>query len=58
MTNCKINGWDKRDYDLWSELQGLPSYGLLSNDDRMISQKAVEKLLRDAARKRAATRES
>jgi hypothetical protein len=48
----RIPGWDVRDYELWSELQSLPSYGLLSNDDRMISRRAVEKLLEAAAKTR------
>ena len=41
-------GWDKRDYDLWSELQQLPSYGLIAGGDgtdRMISRHQVVALL-------------
>jgi hypothetical protein len=53
--NLRTNGWDERDYELWSALQCLPSYGLIAGgdgSDRMVSRKAVEKLLRIAAEKR------
>lgn len=51
----KPYGWDKRDYELWSELRRLPSYGLVGNqtDNPLLSRKDVEKLLEDLARERA-----
>ncbi len=47
-----VNGWDERDYKLWSKVRCLPSYGLIAPNDRMISQKAVEELLRVQAKER------
>ena len=53
-------GWDSRDYRLWSEIQSLPSYGLLGGGDRMISFAAVVKCMEEEAKKRskAESRES
>ena len=39
----RINGWDERDYQLWSDIQSLPSYGLIAPNDRMISFNKVVK---------------
>lgn len=39
------NGWDRRDYELWSAIQQLSSYGLIAGDERMISRKQVLALL-------------
>lgn len=52
----RINGWDERDYRLWSELRSLPSYGLVAGDSQnpMVARKDVEKLLEAAAEKRVA----
>lgn len=41
--------WDERDYRLASDIRVLPSYGLLPNDDRMISMNAVLLLLEEHA---------
>ena len=51
----KINGWDERDYKLWSEIQSLPSYGIIAGcpDNPMLSRKDVFKLLEKAAEERA-----
>jgi hypothetical protein len=46
------NGWDKRDYELWSLLQQLPSYGLIAPDDRSISLRQVIHMMEVAAEKR------
>ena len=48
----RINGWDERDYQLWSDIQSLPSYGLIAPNDRMISFNKVVKLLELHAEKR------
>jgi hypothetical protein len=50
----KANGWDERDYKLWSELMNLPSYGLVANnaDNPMLARKDVIQLLEKAAEKR------
>lgn len=51
----KPNGWDERDYLLWSQLRQLPSYGVIHGGyggDRMISRDSVEKLLEIAAERR------
>lgn len=47
-------GWDERDYLLWSELQGLPSYGLLPGPDPdwMISLKSAVEAMEKLAKKR------
>ena len=47
-------GWDGRDYKLSSAVRQLPSFGLLSGDDRMISRKAVLQLLEKHAAERRA----
>lgn len=50
----KPNGWDERDYKLWSELMSLPSYGIVANnsDNPMLARKDVIRLLERAAEKR------
>lgn len=52
--NNKIPGWDKRDYELWSLIRQLPSYGLVNNnhENPMISRQEVLKLLEEQAKKR------
>jgi hypothetical protein len=47
-------GWDERDYKLWSEIQSLPSFGIISDSVRnwMISFKDVERCMETAAKKR------
>jgi hypothetical protein len=47
----KVNGWDERDYRLWSQIQSLPSYGLVGGraDNPMIALKDVVGLLESAA---------
>jgi hypothetical protein len=53
-------GWDERDYKLWSDIQALPSYGLIApadeafghRNDRMISLKQVVELLEKHAQRR------
>jgi hypothetical protein len=47
------NGWDERDYKFWSQLQSLPSYGLVTGKgNKLIALSEVEKLLKEAAEKR------
>jgi hypothetical protein len=48
------NGWDERDYRLWSSIQSLPSYGLVAGqtDNPMLSRKDVIRLLEEAAESR------
>jgi hypothetical protein len=41
----RTNGWDERDYKLWSDVKTLPSYGLIAFEDKMISMKQVLALL-------------
>lgn len=48
----KLPKWDVRDYRLASDIRVLPSYGLLPNDDRMISMNAVLLLLEEHAAER------
>lgn len=50
----KINGWDERDYKLWSKLQSLPSYGLVGGDSKnpMLSRRDVIDLLEREAESR------
>jgi hypothetical protein len=50
----RINGWDERDYRLWSEIRSLPNYGLVAGekDNPMLARKDVEKLLEEAAKNR------
>lgn len=46
-------GWDERDYRLWSELQQLPSYGLNGKgSDCLISRQEVVELMASLAEKR------
>ena len=54
MAKCEVNGWDERDYELWSKIQSLPSYGLVAGraDNPMISRKEAVRLLEQAAEKR------
>lgn len=47
----KPREWDERDYKLWSELQQLPSYGLIGNS-HYVSCAEVEKLLVRLAKER------
>lgn len=49
--------WDKRDYQLWSDIKCLPSFGMLGNDDRMISRDEVCKLLVAHAERRSSAKE-
>lgn len=53
----KPNGWDERDYKLWSAIRSLPSYGLVAEDvsNPMISSRDVIKLLELAAEERFKT---
>lgn len=46
--------WDERDYRLWSEIQCLPSYGLIPGpgNDRMVSLNAVVDEMKNQAEKR------
>jgi hypothetical protein len=46
-------GWDERDYRLWSELQQLPSWGLIAPNDHCISLKQVVALMEEQAKERA-----
>lgn len=50
----RVNGWDQRDYELWSALRRLPSYGLISGnlDDPMVSLKDAIECIERQARKR------
>jgi hypothetical protein len=50
----RINGWDERDYKLWSALQSLPHYGLVANQSNnpMLARKDVEQLLEKFAEER------
>lgn len=52
--NLRVHGWDERDYRLWSDIQGLRSYGLIAGykPDHMISCNEVISLLERAAEKR------
>lgn len=51
-----INGWDERDYKLGSAVRTLPSYGLIENGNRMISEKQVLELLERHAEQRFTAR--
>lgn len=55
--NLRTNGWDTRDYELWSQLHGLKSYSLVAGSDRnpMIALADVVSLLRMNAEKRFKT---
>jgi hypothetical protein len=47
------NGWDNRDYLLWSEISQLPSYQLIEGGrDQLVSRNSVIRLLEQAAEKR------
>lgn len=52
--NLRVNGWDERDYLLWSQLHNLNHYGLVAADERnpMISLRDVTKLLERNAESR------
>lgn len=52
--NLRVNGWDERDYQLWSQVTNLSSYGLVAGDARnpMISRADVIALLRSNAEAR------
>ena len=54
-TLTRTNGWDARDYKLWSALGVLPSYGRIDQTDHLVSLKQVEDLLRKHAEERYAT---
>lgn len=54
--NLKTNGWDERDYKLWSDLGQLPSYGRIDKTDHLVSLNQVEELLRKHAEKRYAAK--
>lgn len=45
--NLRANGWDERDYQLWGQLQELPSYGLVACNTRnkMVALQDVVALL-------------
>lgn len=47
-----INGWDERDYKLWSALGVLPSYGRVNRTDHLVSLAEVEALLEKHAEER------
>lgn len=51
-TGKRTNGWDERDYKLWSDLGQLPSYGRINRTDHLVSFQQVEDLLRKHAEKR------
>jgi len=50
----QVNGWDERDYKLWSAIRTLPSYGLVAGqaDNPLLSRKDLVRLLEEAAQKR------
>ena len=54
--NIRVNGWDERDYSLWSAVQQLPSYGIVftssRGDDVMVSRNSVIELIKKAAEAR------
>jgi len=56
--HAEVKGWDKRDYDLWSLIQQLPSYGMIAPDDRMISRKQVKHMMHVAAENELRSHES
>ena len=53
-TMTRTNGWDERDYKLWSAIGVLPSYGRINATDHLISLYQVEELLRKHAEERFA----
>lgn len=46
------NGWDERDYKLWSAIGQLQSYGRKDRTDHLISLAEVEALLLKLAKER------
>ena len=50
----RVYGWDERDYRLWSEIQQLPSYGLIAPNDHAISLAEVVKVMEKQAERRGA----
>jgi hypothetical protein len=48
----RTNGWDERDYKLWSALGTLQSYGRKDRTDHLVSLAEVEQLLRKQAEER------
>ena len=54
MPNLRTNGWDERDYKLWSALGVLPSYGRMNGVDHLISLHQVEAVIRKHAEDRYA----
>ena len=47
----QVKGWDERDYKLWSELQNLPSFGLVAGNpiNPLIARDAVVQLMKKLA---------
>jgi len=54
----QTNGWDERDYRLWSALGVLHSYGRKDRTDHLISLEEVEALLRKHAEERFAAQKA
>jgi hypothetical protein len=52
--NMRTNGWDERDYKLWSAIGELPSFGRINRTDHLVSLNQVEELLRKHAEERFA----
>lgn len=51
--NLRVNGWDERDYRLWSMLQYLPSYGIIAGTSgRLVSLRDVVAAIEKAAEER------
>jgi hypothetical protein len=56
--NVRTNGWDERDYKLWSALGALPSYGRKDRTDHLLSLAEIEALLRKHAEERFAAQKT
>lgn len=56
--NIRTNGWDERDYKLWSAIGVLPSYGRVNGTDHLVSLHQVEELIRKHAEERFAKAKS
>lgn len=52
LEGCGCNGWDARDYKLWSDFGVLQSYGRINRTDHLVSLNEVEALLRKHAEQR------
>lgn len=52
--NLRVNGWDERDYELWSQVRQLSSYGLVAGDtdNPMVSRKDVIAIIERIAEER------